>query len=82
GVSDVLALRLGLENLSPLVPANDDASDLTGLGRIGLYSPPVTAPDFMTRVLDVLALPAVQMAGKLPEKIVRVAVCGGSGKAR
>ncbi|MGW8195306.1 MAG: Nif3-like dinuclear metal center hexameric protein, partial [Desulforhopalus sp.] len=30
GVSDVLALRLGLENLSPLVPAKDDASDLTG----------------------------------------------------
>jgi len=33
----------------------------------------------MGRVLEVLNLPSVQIAGKVPKKIKTVAVCGGSG---
>lgn len=76
GVSTVLARQLGLENLSPLVPAGADG---IGLGRIGTFAAPLSAADFLTRVLDVLGLESVQMAGRLPDKITRVAVCGGSG---
>lgn len=79
GVSDYLALQLGLENLSPLVSSSDDNSTDTGLGRIGLYPAPLASSDFLAKVLDVLNLPCVQTAGALPEKVTTVAVCGGSG---
>lgn len=79
GVSDFLALQLGLENLSPLVSSSDDPSAKTGLGRIGNYASPLTPADFLAKVLQVLSLPIVQTAGKFPEKISVVAVCGGSG---
>jgi dinuclear metal center YbgI/SA1388 family protein len=79
GVSDYLALQLGLENLSPLVSSSDDNSADTGLGRIGLYPAPLASSDFLAKVLDVLSLPCVQTAGTLPEKVTSVAVCGGSG---
>jgi dinuclear metal center YbgI/SA1388 family protein len=79
GVSDYLALQLGLENLSPLVSSSDDNAMDTGQGRIGVYPSPLAAIDFLARVLDVLNLPCVQTAGTLPEKVSTVAVCGGSG---
>lgn len=78
GVSDYLALQLGLTNLTPLVPSSDDNSTDTGLGRLGIYRSPMTSAEFLTRVLDTLNLPCVQTAGNLPDKISTVAVCGGS----
>lgn len=79
GVSDVLAHQLGLQDLTPLISATGEHNDHTGLGRMGLYPSPLNPADFISRLLDVLALPSVQIAGSLPEKISRVAVCGGSG---
>jgi dinuclear metal center YbgI/SA1388 family protein len=79
GVSDYLAFQLGLENLAPLLPAPDDQAAHTGLGRIGAYPSPVTAADFIARILQTLDLPCVQMAGPLPVTVKTVAVCGGSG---
>ncbi|TKB26081.1 Nif3-like dinuclear metal center hexameric protein [Desulfopila sp. IMCC35006] len=79
GVSDYLALQLGLINLSPLVCSPGDNASGTGLGRIGSYSSPLAAVDFVARMLRVLNLPSVQMAGTLPAKITTVAICGGSG---
>ena len=79
GVSDYLALQLGLTNLAPLVSSSGDNTTDTGLGRIGVYPSGLTAIDFLTRILHVLNLPSVQVAGKLPDKISTVAVCGGSG---
>ncbi len=79
GVSDYLAHQLGLTNLSPLVSsANGDAAN-TGLGRIGVYPSPLTSVDFLAKVLETLNLPSVQIAGRIPDKIITVAVCGGSG---
>lgn len=79
GVSDYLALRLGLTHLTPLVPSSDDKAMKTGLGRLGIYPSPLTSVEFLTRVLDTLNLPCVQTAGILPDRISTVAVCGGSG---
>ncbi len=79
GVSHYLALQLGLENLSPLVASSDEAGTDTGLGSIGTYPAPLAAADFLARVLHVLDLPSVHMAGTVPTQISRVAVCGGSG---
>lgn len=78
GVSTYLASQLGLQKTVPLVAAPETDS-LTGLGRIGYYNPPVEAAEFLKKVLNTLELPAVQIAGTLPQKIAAVAVCGGSG---
>ena len=76
GVSAVLARQLGLANLEPLVPSGEGG---IGLGRIGTFPTPLSADDFLARVLDLLGLDSVQMAGSLPDRITTVAVCGGSG---
>ncbi len=78
GVSAILARQLGLESQVPLIPSSE-ASPEAGLGRIGSYQPPITAADFLARVLAVLGLDGVPMAGRLPREIGTVAVCGGSG---
>lgn len=79
GVSDYLALQLGLTKLTPLVPSSDSNRTDTGLGRLGIYPSPLTSAEFLTRVLNTLNLPCVQTAGILPDKVSTVAVCGGSG---
>ncbi len=79
GVSDYLAVKLGLTHLTPLVASTNDGEAATGLGRIGTYPSPLAAGEFVARVLSTLKLPGVQMAGSLPEKIATVAICGGSG---
>ena len=79
GVSDYLALQLGLEHLSPLLYSTIDNRTDTGLGRIGTYSSPLASAEFLDRVLNVLNLTCVQTAGTLPKKVSTVAVCGGSG---
>jgi len=79
GVSDILGTLLGLTGLSPLLPAGEEAAGTTGMGRIGSFRNPVAAGDFIERVLEVLNLRSLQVAGKIPEIITTVAVCGGSG---
>lgn len=78
GVSAVLARHLGLADLAPLLPATG-ASAHIGLGCIGSYGEPLTAAAFRRRLLQVLQLRRVQMAGILPEAVSVVAICGGSG---
>lgn len=80
GVSDELARNLGLTNLSAMVSSPQQSSlPATGIGRIGSYDSPISAEIFINRVLETLKLPCVQLAGKLPETVTTVAVCGGSG---
>ncbi len=79
GVNDVLAELLGLESLSPLMPSGEQQEDNTGLGRIGRYPTPLSSGEFLRRLLHVLQLEAVNIAGTMPEQIGTVAVCGGSG---
>jgi len=79
GVSAILAERLGLDSHSPLIPALQDNLTGAGLGRIGSYRNPLSKDEFLQRLLDVLGLDSVLVAGTLPKKITTVAVCGGSG---
>ena len=73
GVSDALAVAIGLTGVRPL--------EGTGLGRIGEIEPAATLADFAGRVAA--GLPATQhgvrVAGDLGRTVRRVAVCGGSG---
>lgn len=79
GVSSILAEQLGLDSHAPLIPTSQGNLADSGIGRIGSYRPPLSAVEFLQRVLDVLGQDSVQVAGTLPEKIATVAVCGGSG---
>ncbi|MEN8140393.1 MAG: Nif3-like dinuclear metal center hexameric protein [Thermodesulfobacteriota bacterium] len=76
GVSDVLARELGLTACRPLQPHRDDS--LCGFGRLGQLSPPLAGQDFLARVAKLLAQPEMTVAGPVPDRLERVAVCGGS----
>ncbi|CAM3800646.1 Nif3-like dinuclear metal center hexameric protein [Nocardioides zeicaulis] len=78
GVSESLALALGLADLEPIRPAA--GAPATGTGRIGTVEP-TTLDAFAARVAGALPATAhgVRVAGD-PERLVqRVAVCGGAG---
>ncbi|MCG6930563.1 MAG: Nif3-like dinuclear metal center hexameric protein [Desulfofustis sp.] len=79
GVNDVLAAGLGLTNLQPLVPASQTSADGGGMGRIGRFREPLTRSAFVETLLEVLDSACLQTAGDIPETVVSVAVCGGSG---
>jgi dinuclear metal center YbgI/SA1388 family protein len=77
GVSDALARRLGLHQLTPLVPTEEGR----GTGRIGVLPSPVPLADFAARVAAALPPTAwgVRAAGDPDSPVHTVAVCGGSG---
>jgi dinuclear metal center YbgI/SA1388 family protein len=79
GVSDALALRLGLSSLRPLVPSVEDGR--RGTGRIGVLPAPVPLADFAALVANALPPTAwgVRAAGDPDRAVATVAVCGGSG---
>ena len=79
GVSDALALRLGLVDLRPIVQMSQEVG--IGTGRVGELPRPVPLQTLAEQVARVLPAThhGVRVAGD-PEAMVRtVAVCGGSG---
>lgn len=79
GVSAILAEQLGLDTHRPLIPTSSEKLPGVGLGRIGSYPAAISSGEFLQRVLHVLGRESVQMTGPLPEKILTLAICGGSG---
>lgn len=82
GVNDVLAESLGLVQSKPLAPGGkeeDPAASNIGFGRVGRLEEPLGREAFVTRLCAIFNLPALRVAGQLPEEIHTVAVCGGSG---
>jgi dinuclear metal center YbgI/SA1388 family protein len=86
GVSDVLALSLGMKDSRPLIPATEAGASgvegggqVSGFGRLGRLAEPLSREAFITKLGQALALPVVRVAGQVPEEISVLAVCGGSG---
>lgn len=79
GVSDALAVALGLTECVPLVPEPGDPA--LGTGRVGALAEPMPLSAFAEVVAA--TLPAthhgVRVAGDQARLVSRVAVCGGSG---
>lgn len=77
GTSGVLAARLGLRDLSPIVP-NEFGG---GIGRVGVLEEATTLGRFASVVADVLPSTAggVRVSGAYLRPVRRVAVCGGAG---
>jgi dinuclear metal center YbgI/SA1388 family protein len=78
GVSEALALALGLTDLAPILPAQDGAT--TGTGRIGSVAP-TTLRAFAEHVAAALPSTAhgVRVSGDPDRPVRRVALCGGAG---
>lgn len=87
GVSDALAVLLGLVELRPLVPAPTPAAgtDATasgcGLGRVGVLPRPATASEVAARLGRALPVTAggVRLGGDPERPVSTVAVLGGAG---
>lgn len=77
GVSDSLAIKLGLIDTEPLIVQDSDNFQ-AGIGRIGNFPEPVSADDFITQLKTACHPPWLLEAGPRPDKIYRAAVCGGS----
>ena len=77
GVNDVLAERLELHDVAPLVEGTADSEP--GLGRIGSLRAEFSLEDFAALVKEKLGLSSMRVACAGRRKISRVALCGGSG---
>lgn len=77
GVNDVLAERLELHDVAPLVEGVADSEP--GLGRIGSLRAEFSLEDFAALVKEKLGLSSMRVACAGRRKISRVALCGGSG---
>jgi dinuclear metal center YbgI/SA1388 family protein len=78
GTSAVLAERLGLIDVRPIVPSLDPA---LGLGRAGRFAKPTTLGALARSVADLLPATAsgVRVAGAYDRPVATVAVCAGAG---
>jgi dinuclear metal center YbgI/SA1388 family protein len=76
GLNDLLAERIGLENISSL---DTHAEKRPGLGRIGNLPLPVSLSDLVRQIKERMGLSTVRMAGDTSLAVSRVAVCTGSG---
>ena len=78
GVSESLALAIGLRDLEPIRPSSPGAA--TGQGRVGTVDA-TTVGAFAARVAEALPTTAhgVRVAGASDRAVRRVAVCGGAG---
>ena len=78
GTSAVLAARLGLVDVRPIVPGADAA---LGLGRVGRLPEPTTLGRLARVLADLLPPTAtgVRAAGGYDDVVETVALCGGAG---
>ncbi len=87
GINDVLARKIGLRELSPLVPSmnykltdtESEEGKLTGLGRVGIVDPPVTVHRLAQEIKERFGLGTLKVAGDDQLECQHVAVCSGSG---
>jgi GTP cyclohydrolase I len=88
GINEVLARKIGLDRLVPLVPAGtaetsantaSSATDAMGMGRVGRLDPPVSVAELAQKIKKALGLARVKVAGRAKGMIGKVAVCSGSG---
>jgi dinuclear metal center YbgI/SA1388 family protein len=87
GINDVLAQKIGLCNLQPMImpscsSGSDEASGdsvMAGIGRIGNLLKPLTAKRLIGEIKRSFGIQHVKAAGNIDRIIHRAAVCSGSG---
>jgi len=66
-------------NIYPLLRTADADATGAGLGRVGVFDPPMTLSGLARRVKEVFGLPFVRVVGNPDMPVRRAAVCTGSG---
>ena len=83
-MADLAADRLGLENQQVLeetwVPEGA-AEEPLGIGKIGLLKEPLPLEALCRRIKEAFALEGLRLFGDRDRRVLRVAVCPGSGKS-
>ncbi len=78
GVNQRIAQQLGLQNLRVLAPKSSD-TDLIGAGVIGYLVPDMTEGAFLEHLKTAMQAQVVRHTELTGRRVVKVAVCGGSG---
>ena len=78
GVSDVLAEGMQLSSITPLIPEKTNRQSSCGLGRIGDCMRPMKPTQCIERLRETCDPPWLLEAGPRPERVTRIAVCGGA----
>ncbi len=80
GINQMLAERLGLTDIKPLVPSDSDSHDL-GAGRFGRLATSESVADVARRLKELFALDGLHVVGPADRKVQTVAVaCGSAGQ--
>jgi len=80
GVSDVIAQRIGLSGIRPIVAG---ATDRSGVGRVGTLPEPTGLGALARRIADILPPTAsgIRVSGEFAQPVTTVSLCGGAGDA-
>ncbi|MBQ2932534.1 MAG: Nif3-like dinuclear metal center hexameric protein [Clostridia bacterium] len=82
GMNDLLAQKLGLENIRKFTPdeaIGEDGEKLDGIGRVGTLERPLSLAEFISSAKSALGCAALKYCGNPSEQIQTVALCSGSG---
>lgn len=79
GVNEKIASKLGLEELSILLPKNSDTPDI-GAGIIGTLSNSLSRDKFLVYLKTNMQLDVLKYTKGGPTEISKIAICGGSGR--
>lgn len=77
GMNDVLAEKLGLENIRRFTQEECEGRD--NIGRVGVLEAPVELADFVSMVKSILGCRTIRSVGAPTEEINTIAVCSGAG---
>lgn len=83
GISHMMALKLGLKDLSVLDDRHDETLGAVGSGILGVLPEPMSRQDFVAHVKKTFNSPVARCSdpdtGRDTETVTLVALCGGAG---
>lgn len=78
GVNEMIANKVGLQELSILAPKDPTESKIGG-GMIGKLQSPMEAMEFLQHLKQSMHVNTIKYTDTLARKVSKVAVCGGAG---
>lgn len=76
GTNQYLAELIGLHDIVPMIPAEIEGC---GMGRYGNLTEAVSLNHLLNKLLEVCGRTDIRVAGPVPDKIHKLALCTGSG---
>lgn len=81
GMADAAADKIGMKDTAVLDVTFEEDGRTEGIGRIGSFDCPMTARECALKVKEAYGLSAVRLFGAPEKRIVKAALCPGSGKS-